>query len=106
MFDVIDERTRIMSFQDGCSPLVAFTGLAAAFLVLVTVFFAFGEESGEDKSDDMAILQLIWMRGNLGYSDGRRKWSTRSLRFPFYLDATQSHVEHVCVFVCSGTHVM
>ena len=36
--------------------MVAFTGLATAFLVLVTVFFALGEESGEDKSDDMGIL--------------------------------------------------
>lgn len=35
--------------------MVAFTGLVAAFLVLVGVFFTFGEERGEDKSDDMAI---------------------------------------------------
>lgn len=46
----------MMSFQEGWSPLVAFTGLGAAFLVLVVVFFAFGEASGEDKSDDMVIL--------------------------------------------------
>lgn len=37
--------------------MVAFTALVAAFLVLVTVFFAFGEASGEDKSDDMAISE-------------------------------------------------
>jgi len=35
--------------------LVALTGLVA-FLVLVAVFLAFGEASGEDKSDDMVIL--------------------------------------------------
>jgi len=37
--------------------LVTFTALVAAFLVLVTVFFAFGEASGEDKSEDMVILE-------------------------------------------------
>jgi len=36
--------------------LVAFTGFAATFLVLVVVFLAFGEARGEDRSDDMVIL--------------------------------------------------
>jgi len=48
--------SRMISFQDGCSFLVAFTGLVAGFLALVVVFLAFGEASGEDKSDDMVIL--------------------------------------------------
>jgi hypothetical protein len=61
---------------------VAFTGLVAAFLVLVVVFFAFGEERGEDKSDDMAILWRMRKRGNLGYSDGRAEVVRQELKVP------------------------
>ena len=62
--------TLIISFQDGWSPL-GLADLVAGFLVLVAVFFAFGEASGEDKSDDMLISRRKW--GKLDYSDGRQR---------------------------------
>ena len=99
MIAVVNERTRIMSFQDGCSPLVAFTGLAAAFLVLVTVFFALGEESGEDRSDDMAILRQRWMQKNFDYSDGRAKVIHQELEIPL-LSRRDSKSRVTCVCVC------
>ena len=65
----VDEHTLMMSFQDGWSPLT-FPDLATDFFAFVVVFFALGEASGEDKSDDMVILRRD--RGMLDCGDGRQ----------------------------------
>ena len=62
--------------------MVTFTGLVVGFLFLVAVFFAFGEASGEDRSDDIVILQWKGKRRSLGYGDGRAKVVHRGLNIP------------------------
>ena len=68
-------------------------------MVLVVVFFAFGEASGEDKSDDMVILQRIWKWGNLGYNDGRAKVVQLELKIPL-LSRRDLKSRGACVCSC------
>lgn len=77
---------------------MTFTGFAADFLVLVVLFFAFGEASREDRSDDMIILQRKRKGENFDYSDGRAEVVRQELEIPL-LSGRDPKSREACVYL-------
>lgn len=72
--------------------------MAVDFLVLVVDFFAFGEASGEDGSDDIVILWRKRKQGRLDSTDGRAKVVYQELNIPL-LSRRDSESRETCVYL-------